>query len=116
MFSIQLTNLQLFSFHGIHKEEKILGGQFEVNVSVSFPEQGPIQSLEQTVDYVKIYSVIKQRMNIPTALLETVAQDLAVLIQAADNRITAVDINIKKLHPPIPHFQGAVGVSYKRVF
>lgn len=55
-------------------------------------------------------------MSIATALLETVAQELAVLIQASDNRITAVEINIKKLHPPIPAFEGAVGVSYKRVF
>jgi dihydroneopterin aldolase len=116
MFSIQLTNLQFFSFHGIHEEEKILGGQFELNVSVSLPEQGPIHSLEQTVDYVKIHTIIKQRMNIPTALLETVAQDLAQLIQASDSRITAVEINIKKLHPPIHNFQGAVGVSYKSVF
>ena len=116
MFSIQLTGLQFFSFHGIHEEEKIIGGQFEVNVSVSFPEQGPVHSLEQTVDYVKIHAIIKQRMNIATALLETVAQDLAELIYAADSRIEAVEINIKKLHPPIPHFSGAVGVSYKRVF
>jgi dihydroneopterin aldolase len=116
MFSIQLTTLQFFCFHGIHEEEQILGGQFELNVSVSFPEQGPVHSLEQTVDYVKIYTIIKQRINIPTALLETVAQDLAALIHESDSRITAVEINIKKLHPPIPNFQGTVGVSFKRVF
>jgi dihydroneopterin aldolase len=116
MFTIQLTGLKFFSFHGIHEEEKDLGTQFELNVSVSFPEQGPIHSLEQTVDYVKIHAVIKQRMNIATALLETVAQDLAQLIHESDNRIKAVEINIKKLHPPVHNFQGAVGVSYKRVF
>lgn len=116
MFTIQLSALQFFSFHGIHEEEKILGGKFEVNVAVSFQVTGPIHTLEQTIDYVKIHTIIKQRMSIATALLETVAQELAVLIQASDNRITAVEINIKKLHPPIPAFEGAVGVSYKRVF
>jgi dihydroneopterin aldolase len=116
MFTIQLSNLKFFSFHGLHEEETILGGHFEVNVEVSFPGQDAVTILDQTIDYVKLHTVIRQRMNIPTPLLETVAQDLAQLIHAADGRITAVDINIKKLNPPIANFTGSVGVNYKRVF
>lgn len=116
MFTIHLTGLKFSSFHGLHEEETVLGGAFEVNVAVTFPDTAPITKLEQTVDYVKMHSIIKQRMKLPTALIETVAQDLAELLYAADKRITSIDINIKKLHPPILNFSGAVGVSYKRDF
>ena len=116
MFTIHLTNLYFFSFHGLHDEERILGGGYEVNADVSFAEHESIIALHQTIDYAKIYAIIKQRMNLPTALLETVAQDLAQLIYSMDNRVKSVSINIKKLHPPITNFQGSAGVSYKKDF
>jgi 7,8-dihydroneopterin aldolase/epimerase/oxygenase len=113
MFTIQLNNLKFFSFHGLHEEERILGSEYEVNAAVTFTGADAITTLNQTIDYVKIYGIIKQRMEMPTALLETVAQDLAQLIYTADKRITSISISIKKMHPPIIAFTGNVGVSYK---
>ena len=116
MFTIQLSNLKFFAFHGVHEEERILGGEFEVNAELSFKEPNTVTSFDQTIDYVKIYALIKQRMSVPTALLETVAQDLAENIYAINNRIASVSINIKKTNPPIANFQGLVGVSFKKDF
>ena len=116
MFTIHLTNLKFFSYHGLHKEEKILGNDYEINADISFVENEMITEINQTIDYVKIYSIIKQRMDIPTALLETVAQDLAQLIYIIDNRISSISISIKKMYPPITAFTGNVGVSYKKCF
>ena len=116
MFTIHLHNLKFFSFHGLHEEEKILGKEYDVNADVTFEENGAVNRLHQTIDYVKIYDIIKQRMHTPTHLLETVAQDLAQLIYNVDNRITSIHISIKKLHPPIAAFEGNVGVSYKKDF
>ncbi len=116
MFTIHLSNLKFFSFHGVHPEERILGGAFEVNATVTFKEDKRIEDLQQTVNYVKIYDIIKLQMAIPTPLLETVAQDLAEKIYIADNRITSINISIKKTHPPIAAFIGTVGVSYKKDF
>lgn len=116
MFTIHLHNLKFFSFHGLHEEEKILGKEYDVNADVTFEENGLVNRLHQTIDYVKIYDIIKQRMNVPTHILETVAQDLAQLIYKADNRITSIHISIKKIHPPIAAFEGNVGVSYKKDF
>ena len=115
-FTIHLNGLNFFSFHGVHEEERILGGAYEVNVDISFTEQENITALHQTIDYVKIYGIIKQRMSVPTDLLETVAQDLAQMIYTADNRINTISINVKKNHPPITNFEGSIGVSYKKEF
>ena len=116
MFTIHLHQLRFFSFHGIYEEEKILGNEYEVNASVTFIENETVTELHQTIDYVRIYDIIKERMNIPIPLLETMAQDLAQQIYDADNRITSISIDVKKVYPPIPNFQGAVGVSYKKDF
>ncbi len=116
MFTIQLHNLRFFSFHGVFEEERILGNEYEVNASVTFNENETVTELHQTIDYVKIYTIIKDRMNIPIPLLETMAQDLAQQVYDADNRITSIDIHVKKVYPPIPGIQGSVGVSYKKDF
>ena len=116
MFTIQLNNLNFFSFHGLHEEERILGNKYEINADVTFTETNTITALDQTIDYVQVYNIIKQRMEMPTALLETVAQDLAQLMYTADRRITSISISIKKMHPPIVAFTGNVGVNYKKDF
>ena len=116
MFTIQLNNLRFFSFHGLYEEEKVLGNEYEVNAAITINAHEPVLALHQTIDYVKIYHIIKEQMDIPTALLETVVQNLAEHIYTSDNRITSIDINIKKLYPPIAEFIGNVGVSFKKDF
>jgi dihydroneopterin aldolase len=116
LFTIHLSHLQFFSFHGLHEEEKVLGGEFIVDAEVNFNTPDSINTIEQTIDYTKIYELIKQRMGQPTALLETVAQDLAELIYAMDNRIVSINIGIKKVNPPIAQFRGSMAVCYKKDF
>jgi 7,8-dihydroneopterin aldolase/epimerase/oxygenase len=115
-FTIHLHHLNFFSFHGVHEEERILGGAYEVNIDINFSAKAAITALEQTIDYVGIYELIKQQMNQPTALLETLAQNMAEAIHTFNTLTEAVTISIKKLHPPIENFQGLVGVSYTKKF
>ena len=114
MLSIHLNKLKFHSFHGMHEEEKILGNELELNITVLVQSDEKIVSLKQTVNYVTLYEIIKQRMDTPTPLLETVAQDLAEMICSFDDRIKSVEINIKKLNPPIHNFHGQISVSYKK--
>lgn len=116
MFTINLNNLQFHSFHGIHEAERILGNAFEVNVALDIDGDEYVTELWQTVNYVSVYSIVEQRMKIPTALLETLAQDLVQLIYAADERIRSITVNIQKKYPPITAMQGSVGVTYKKEF
>lgn len=116
MLTIHLHSLIFHSFHGLFKEEKILGNDFEVNVDISFEALAIITRLQQSVDYVSLHAIIKDVMDEPTQLLETVVQLLAEKIYLFDSRIKSVTIKIKKLNPPIGNFQGSVGVSYSKVF
>ncbi len=116
MFTINLHNLLFFAHHGVHEEERIFGNTFIVNVSLSFNQDEKISVLEQTVNYVSVYNIIKQRMDIPTALLETIAQELLQQIYVFDNRIKSITVSIEKKDPPIANMQGSVGVSLSKDF
>lgn len=116
MLTINLTNLIFYAFHGVHEEERILGNEFEVNVALSFEATELITELEHTINYASVYELVKQRMAIPAALLETLAQDLTQKIYSIDNRIRSISVKIEKKNPPIPNIQGTVGVTYYKEF
>jgi dihydroneopterin aldolase len=116
LFTIHLNNLYFFSFHGLYEEEKVLGNEFEVNIAVSVNADQRITELHETVNYVSIYNIIKQKMDIPTLLLETVVQDIADAVYESDSRILSINISIRKLHLPISNFTGNASVSLIKNF
>lgn len=116
MLSIHLHNIILFAYHGIHEEEKILGNEFELNITVAYsPMKIPIKHLQDTIDYIAVYELVKRRMAIPTPLLETLASEMAAEILAQFLLAEKVSISIKKLYPPVFQFRGSVGVSFELV-
>ena len=116
MLTIHLHQLQFFAHHGLYKEEKKMGNNFEMDVDITADVPETITKLEHTIDYVKVHEIIDSRMKEPTRLLETLAQDIVEKIYQADKRIRSVSITIKKLSAPIKNFKGVVGVSYKKDF
>jgi len=113
MITIHLNKLLFHSYHGVHDEEKLIGGKFEVSLLAKYhPSITPIKKLEETVNYVSLYEMVKTRMSQPSELLETIATELATEILAHFSIVEEVEISITKLHPPIVSFQGSVGVTY----
>ena len=112
MLTIHLHNL-LFH-HGLYAEEKMLGNNFEIDITIqhiSIVEK--IISLEQTINYTAVYNLVKERMQTPTPLLETLAQEICEAILENFSHAETVSFSIKKLNPPIIQFQGSVGISFE---
>jgi dihydroneopterin aldolase len=81
-------------------------------VNVHFkPEHLPALSLHDTINYVDIYKLIADKMNVAEALLEKLAFSIGQDILNYDEKIFAVDVELFKLHPPIIQFNGKVGVK-----
>ncbi len=116
MFSIHLNDLEFFAHHGWHNEEALAGGNYRVSVGLDFTSEKKIQELEDTINYVEVYQTIKDKVNQPVRLLETLAEDICTSISALDKRITSININITKLNPPITNFIGNVGVSLTKFY
>src|SRR3954470_17438149 len=95
IMEIQLQKVKIFGFHGLHAGEEIIGGEFEVSLVASYiPAQIPIKKIEETLDYTVLLAIIKQRMQKPTHLLETLATEIASEIIARFSMVTEVAISI----------------------
>lgn len=114
MLSIHLHNIILRGYHGIYEEEKILGNDFELNITVRHsPVRLPVRHLADTIDYISVYELVKEHMAIATPLLETLATGIAQEILAQFSLAEGVFISIRKLYPPVSRLNGSVGVSFE---
>jgi dihydroneopterin aldolase len=113
MLSIHLQQLQFRAFHGLYEEEKLNGNDFIVDVTIQYHPPKTIHAIEETINYVAVFELVKNRMSIATELLETVAMDTAKLILEKFILAETVQVFIKKLNPPIVDFNGTVGVSFE---
>lgn len=99
------------------EEEKLLGNEYEVNAEVQFHEDHKeIHSISQTINYVDIFEIIKNRMSIPSELLETIVMEIGNTIYEKYNYVRRINISLKKIHPPIKAIIGSVGVSWHKEF
>lgn len=115
LLTIELKNLSFFSHHGYYAEEQKLGAEFIVNILVSYkPRVAIISSIEETVNYVAIYGIVKEAMSQPKALLETVIMQLAEDLLHQFEEVKKVNVSLTKVHPPIAQFTGSVVVSYSK--
>ena len=113
MLTIQLLNLNFYAYHGIDEEEKKWGAEFEVTVTVSHqPKKKPVLHINETIDYVSVYGLLKKHMENSRPLLETVATTFASDVFASFAQAEELSITIIKKHPPIAAFEGSVAVSY----
>ncbi|MBW7951075.1 MAG: dihydroneopterin aldolase [Chitinophagaceae bacterium] len=114
MLSIRLNNLLFYAYHGLYEAERIIGNEFEVNITIlQYEVKETISSINETINYAAIYELVALRMKQPTLLLETVAQDICKLILKNFSLVDNILVSIKKLHPPITSFQGNVEVCFE---
>ena len=103
MGSIKVENIRVFAHHGCLKEEKQIGSDYSVNLKVEANLQVSSLSdkLSDTVDYVFLNKIIKEEMQKPTHLLETVAKRILTRIFNEDCLVNKATVWISKLNPPI---------------
>lgn len=112
---ISLNKLLFVGYHGLYPEEKKLGNNYAVEIDIDFtPKQGVIDQLDQTIDYVHVYAIVKKWMEIPTPLLETLVGKIADDILSSKALANKVFVKITKLHLPISSFEGNVSVKIEK--
>jgi dihydroneopterin aldolase len=116
-FNIELKGLRFFAEHGMYAEEVKVGNSFEVDLSVECkaPEK-VITSIDQTIDYVEIFSILQEEFSVHRSLLETAAMQIADRVRAKFPGVDKMTITIRKLNPPITNFTGSVNVTYHKTF
>ena len=112
-FEISLNDLMFYAFHGVLEEERTLGNQFKVSLSIFLPYNDNLKEdrLTDTISYTDLYEVIKEEMQIPRKLLEKLAIEIAEKIKIKYPELNKGFIKIEKMKPPIPDFIGTASVT-----
>ncbi|MCD6182132.1 MAG: dihydroneopterin aldolase [Candidatus Cloacimonetes bacterium] len=114
---IHLHDMIFFGYHGVQPEERKLGQRFVVNFTLyTNPELDTrIRRLEDTVDYTKVYEIIRGILETKEYyLLENCANDINQTVMDAFPEILRVRVRIKKPSVPINGSLSSVEVEMER--
>jgi dihydroneopterin aldolase len=117
MITIELQQLIFYEHHGIYEEERRVMNSFEVNLSVSYLETNTVyERISDTISYVNLFRIVQEKMKEPVFLLEKICQGIILNIKHQYPAVSEIRISVYKLHAPIEHFVGKVGVTMHRTF
>lgn len=115
MLKIELLNLWFSARHGLYEEEKVVGGDFKLDVELYYLPKTKPYHIHETIDYSEVYAVIQQHMRKPEPLLETLVMNIGNDILHRFALAEEVKVSIRKINPPIIGFTGSMSVSYHQL-
>lgn len=100
---IKVENIRVFANHGCLAEETKIGSDYRVDLEVKADLQASAKTdkLSDTVDYVFLNRVIREEMEKPSRLLETVAKRILLRIFQEDALVKKATVWVSKINPPI---------------
>ena len=117
MVTIKLKQLRFFAHHGLYEEERKVSNEFIADLEVTFESSvSVVTKMNETINYIKLYELVKKRMLQPTDLIETLAMEITNSIHHQYPQVKRVSITIAKQYPPVINFSGNVAVNYTQEF
>ena len=111
--TIRLHTIQLYAFHGCLKEERKIGGEYTVDVSLTADLQkaSDTDRLTETLDYVQVQRIVQEEMKIPSDLLEHVAGRILNSLFKKLLQLESATVTVAKGNPPIMGNVASVSVT-----
>lgn len=114
---ITLTDMRFYSRHGVMEQERSVGNDFLVSITIELDRCVSSDDLSDTVSYADVAALVAARMNQPSRLIEhcsySIAEDL--LRAPFGNRISRLTVKVTKPTPPIAGIEMA-GASVETVW
>lgn len=116
MGTILLEKMKFHAFHGVYPQERIIGGEFNVDIKLelSFGDAVFTDQITDTLNYEQIYQVVKEEMMIPSNLLEHVVERIGNKILADFPTVQSVETKLSKCHPAMGGDIGMVTVILEK--
>lgn len=102
--TIAIDRMRLYARHGVMAQERVVGNTFEVSARLTYTvnDNQPIgDTLEGTIDYGVMASVIRREMELPSQLLEHVAARIRRALLDEFPQVVSGEIMVAKLTPPL---------------
>lgn len=123
MGKIYIKDLVVFAYHGVLKEEKVLGQKFliSIDLSLDLTRAARSKNLTDTVSYADVVSFVETEFTRESFdLIETAADELARKILFNFDLVDDVKILVKKpwapIHSPMDTVAVEVSRKWERVF
>ena len=112
---IAIENMEFYAYHGCFREERKIGTQFIVDIFLKIPTQEAekTDNLRKTVDYQKVYLLIKKEMEQPSNLLEHVGRRIMDAVMQAFPTVEEVKVKLSNMNPPLGGKMDRVSVTLK---
>ena len=100
---INLLGLRFHAYHGVLKQEQIVGNDYCLDVRMKYDISKAMLSdnIDDTLNYAKAYELIREEMMIPSQLLEHVAYRIGSRLIKQFPEIENIDICLTKKNPPM---------------
>ena len=100
---IHLKDIRLKGYHGVLPQEKVVGNDYIINLSIAIDLSKAIESdnLNDTISYAEVFDIVKKTMQVKCDLIEKVAGNIAKELFKAFENIKELKISITKLNPPM---------------
>lgn len=110
---VYINDFKMHAFHGVLEQERTVGNDYIINLSIAYPFGKACESddLNDTLSYAEVAETIKCEMLKPSKLLEHVAARIVESLASSFPLIDSIDIDIRKIAPPMPFEMNGAGVS-----
>lgn len=111
--TIFVNDIQLHAYHGVMPQEQLTGNDYLVSVSAQYPIDKAITTddVQHTLNYAMVYDIVKEEMGISSKLVEHVAGRIAQHLMKQFAEISAVQVRVTKLNPPMGAQCAGAGVE-----
>jgi dihydroneopterin aldolase len=114
---IEVRDLRVVGVHGVLPEERERAQPFSVDL-VAWVDLEAAQHSDELADTVDYGALAQTAADVVGGrsyqLLEALAGRLAAALLIVDTRIEAVEVTVRKLHPPLALDVGSTGVRVRR--
>lgn len=114
---IKLNNMEFFAYHGHFEEETKVGNYFMLNLEIKADTKKAESSddLEDALNYVDVYNLVSQEMDIPSKLIEHVAKRIIDrLFKNYPHDILHAKLELQKMNPPLGAKMQSVSITLER--
>lgn len=103
MNKILVEGIKLYAYHGCLEEEAKIGTNYIVDITMEtdFSEAAKTDDLSKTIDYVRVYEIVKRQMGVRSKLIEQVGQRIIAELKKEFNTLNKTEVKVTKLNPPM---------------
>lgn len=117
MDKIILKDMAFYGYHGLLKEESVLGQKFfiDIEIETSTKEAGINDDFTKTINYAEVYEITREftedkRFN----LIETLAENIAAEVLSRFEIAHSVMVRVRKKEAPVKGIFDYMGVEIRR--